>query len=1278
VVPKAALKKIVLAKTAARRFASLPVMPPMTSARRRLCASSLPRLAIGLVVLLASGVLHAQQLSPDDAATLVLNAGRRAYNEQKFPAAAERFREFLKVAPNHKEAAAARYGLGLALLEAGDLKAALEALQPASAAEFPDKPLALYQVGAVHRRLGAQTFAQVAAKPAEATALNAAAAQSFTAAATAFASAAKLLETRAKNASADNASELSADGEWFVRARCDQAEMLLRVGKFTEAADAAWSALVDPAWGKSRNRQLASYHLGHADFLLKDFAGAGRELSGLAPFNQEFGPHARYLLGRTHHLNNELPEAGVQYKAVLAGYQDQKKAAQEALKNPAALTAEQKAAKEALVNLPPPEYVARAIFYSAVLAFDEGRQSEAAEQFAAFAKNNPKSPLASEAQVRAGACLVQLRKFPEAIAALDPLKEHPALADQALIWLARARSGGADPAKPAEYDGALNSALEALRKAAQRSTELAKTDADAKARRPGILMELADTAVLAKQYKEAVTNYELIIAEKSPRAEEAMQRAVTAQHLAGLYAESDAIALRFETAFPASTLLPAVLFRTAEGAYLRAVKTQTNKYEHDRLLGVAIDRYKRLVRKFPEFAYINQARQGLATSHYRLGNYTEAALIFATIPDAERTGELANVSYLLADCLIRTLPPESEDALQAERLIEKAEQAAKLLEGFVGAQEKSPQAPDALLKLGHCYQRVGALMAAPAERTKLFTAARDVYDRAIKLTDKEPTRSAAVFERAKCLVFLGDTGGGTTALTQFQNGPLVASQNAPIALLRLSTLLRAQGKAAEAATMMLQCRTTHEAKLGVDPARKHWVAQLQYEHALAVKESGKLPESRVLFETLARNFAGQPEAMNAQWRIGQCRREEGAAQLTAARDAVAKAAGKPELLAQAAKLIDTSIDAIRDAAESFQVDAEKLSAVPGASDAQLRMLYEGAWCHRLLADAETEAAKLKAQREGVDKTKPAGDQPPAEPVAPLAPSEQRAVDLYRKILATAPESAIATQARSELAELYSKHELNDAAVDLLMDALEKSPATEIPERIRLGLAAAQLARKNPKQALSSVQPLLANAASPNAAEARAVAGEAYIQQQDWPKAIEQLIPFRDDPKLRSITGVSDRALLRLGHSQAQAGQWDASRQTMEAVVQRYPQSPWIDEARYGIGWAWQNQKNFDSAVAAFADVAKRTAAEVAAKAQLQIGLCRLDQKRFEEAETALLTVPLTYAYPEWSAAARCEAGRAQLELKKTDEAARNWQRVIKDYPKSPWSAVAQKNLAAIK
>ena len=131
-------------------------------------------------------------------------------------------------------------------------------------------------------------------------------------------------------------------------------------------------------------------------------------------------------------------------------------------------------------------------------------------------------------------------------------------------------------------------------------------------------------------------------------------------------------------------------------------------------------------------------------------------------------------------------------------------------------------------------------------------------------------------------------------------------------------------------------------------------------------------------------------------------------------------------------------------------------------------------------------------------------------------------------------------------------------------------------------------------------------------------------------------------------------------------------------MQRYPQSPWIDEARYAIGWVWQSQKNYDNAVAAFTEVTKRTTTELAAKAQLQIGLCRLEQKRWEEAAAALVAVTVTYAYPELVAAARCEAARAHLELLKPAEAKKQWQQVLNESPKSPWADVARKGLEGLK
>jgi TolA-binding protein len=122
----------------------------------------------------------------------------------------------------------------------------------------------------------------------------------------------------------------------------------------------------------------------------------------------------------------------------------------------------------------------------------------------------------------------------------------------------------------------------------------------------------------------------------------------------------------------------------------------------------------------------------------------------------------------------------------------------------------------------------------------------------------------------------------------------------------------------------------------------------------------------------------------------------------------------------------------------------------------------------------------------------------------------------------------------------------------------------------------------------------------------------------------------------------------------------------------------VADARYGIGLAWQRQGQFDNAVAAYTEVTRRTVAETAARAQLQIGLSRLEQKKYQEAAQALMVVPLAYDYPEFHGQALCEAARAYVELKQPAEAAKLLHRVMKDFSKSPWAEVAQKRLAEIK
>ena len=112
-----------------------------------------------------------------------------------------------------------------------------------------------------------------------------------------------------------------------------------------------------------------------------------------------------------------------------------------------------------------------------------------------------------------------------------------------------------------------------------------------------------------------------------------------------------------------------------------------------------------------------------------------------------------------------------------------------------------------------------------------------------------------------------------------------------------------------------------------------------------------------------------------------------------------------------------------------------------------------------------------------------------------------------------------------------------------------------------------------------------------------------------------------------------------------------------------------------MGWALQQQKNFDGAVNMYNQVATRSVRDIAARAQTQIGLCRLEQKRFDEAASAFLKVPATYDYPELSAAALLEAARAYHEGDQKDQAVRVLQRVISDFPDTPFAAAAKAKLA---
>ena len=1248
----------------------------------------------------------AQQISAEKAAAMMLDSARRAYNERQYPLAVDRFRKFIGQYGNHRARYDAQYGLALALLEAPqpDRKAIHEALRQALANPgLAGRSLATYYQGSVLRDMGMEAMKQSEAQG-DAGAkqkLLATANQHFTQAAQVFAVAAASFAREAAPAPA-KATKLTAEAEWAARARCDYCEMLLRLKQFPQARAAAQEVLSNALTAKSRCRQLALYHLGYAHFASKEYLQAGRALSQLAPFNQDFGIHARYLLGRTHHLAGERPEASAQYRAVLAGYDAKKKDAAEALKRPQALKPRQIAELTSLVKSPPPDYLVRTSFYIAQLLTEEGKSGQAAQAFTELIKNHPKSPLVPEAQLRLGYCQLQSKNYPEAIKVLHPLCPHAELGDRAMWWTARAQVAAADPAKAQPYTAALTAAINTLLQAANKAAQKAKADPAAKARRGDILLELADTQQLAKQYKGAATTYQQVAAEGGDpqRVEEAVHRQAAALHLAGMYKESDVVCRRFASTYPRSTLLAAVLFRSAENAYFTAVvaaKDPKTKGSHAQLFAETVRRYRQLLKLSGDFHYAHLARQGLATLYYRQERYDEAIAVLKAIPESDRTGALAAASHMLADCYLRTLPAESDDAVGAARLIARVDQAAKLLEGFVGANKTRPEAPDALLKLGYCYRRIGSLMTNPTERVQRLTLARTAYERIQKEFPKSAAMPMAVFERACCMALMGDPRSAINDLKRFQADPLQKAPVAPLALVRMASLTRALGRAAEAVQFLAAYRTQQEANLLKDPDRRDWAAMLQYQHALALKETKKPAEALKLFDALAAAFPGRPEGINAVWQAGQCRREELTAKLAAAKAAAVKPGAKPAEIAAAEQQVDQAVVQLRQAVSPVHAQAVNVGKTAPGSDAHQRLLYEAAWCYRTLADAEVEDVRERLQTEALKavlaqlaKRTPAGQAPPklAPPEIPLAkiplqPSEIVARAQYEALIAAAPTAPLAVQARYELAEILAQRtdDPDDvtAAVKLLTDALAANPPKPLADEIRLRLAGCFLTRKDPKAALAQLAGL-----GPKPAhyltdgKARYLAAEAYVQQKAWAKAIERLVPFRDQGNYANIPHVSDRALVRLAQAYAETKQWAPSLQACQLFTQRYRYSLWLDDAFYGIGWALQSQKQHEAAIKAYTEVTKRTASVTAARAQFQIGMCWMAQAKHAEAAAELLAVPLTYDYPEWSAAARCQAAKAYAALKQPTEAARLYRQVLRDSPTSQWAAVAKEGLGQIK
>lgn len=1276
---------------------------PVPTARSR---SWIGQLILAALVL-GSANLAARDNSDVTAETRLAQA-RKAAEDKDYAAAAKQYRDFLTAFPQDPQAEAARWELALALLEKPncDYAAALGQLKLLAAKKNPDlQPALLFYQGAAVRGLALMDIAGIA-KPAEAAPRRAAAYQRLEEASSKFAAAADAFARRIKGLpKMDAAGWLEA--ERSACARCAQLESDLRRGKAKDAQAAAAAFLKDASFSSSRYRDQALYYHGLASYRLGDYFAAGRSLNLIATFaEQDFGSHAQYLLARVHELTDERAEALGHYQAVVANWEAQKNQATEALKqpdkfqnNPAEL-----ARLEALAKAAPPEMVVRARFRLGLLHYEAGRLADAQALFAEVSEQSVGGPCRSEAQLLMGICAVGLEQYGAAIKILRQALEQPDLEATAHFWLGKAQAAAADPEDADRFHLELDRAENALRRALEKYSARATTDAETvawnKSRAGETLLEIADVHRRAGRYKEAAAVLTLIAKDNllAVRTEEVLQRRLTALNLAGIHSEAHRACVEFQRIYPNSTLMPEVLFRRAESGYFLGVNAEPNARVPGPAQAAALQElarwheettrhYRLVMDKYPEASQANLARFALAALHYRKGELDKTVEVLDQIPAPDRNGELAEAPYLQADCLIRLAPTQADDALLAGRLNQNLSQAVELLAAFTSEHPDHPLVPDALLRLGICQQRLAELQTKPEDRKAALVTARSNVERLLldyPLSDLAPL---AALERARCLAQTADDPNEAMArLRSFAAEPLRKQSIAPLAILQWATLLRGQdNKAAEAAQVLARCRQHHEKALLKDPERTTWAPLLAYHHGVALKEAGRFTEARAAFEGVIQQHPRLPLAKEAALRKAQTVGAEAWDTITKAQQALAAQDIKPDAAAAANQAIEEAWKALAQNNRYLETQAEQLQQKDPKSEVRARTLYELAWSYRAFVDREIEIVRAKMQQDLQKQLqdKAAKDTPEGQPVPTvpppdvpldkiaLQPAEKGARRAYQSLIAAFPDSPLANAARLELGELHIDRGDVATAQKVFNEALDKEPPAELTSRLHLRLGALLSAQGNHKAAMVHFDGVSRNPDDPLAGQGHYRAAECLIRLNDLNAAVQRLALFRDNEKFQNVGNVSDLALLRLGQVLLQLKRWEESRQTLEQLFARFGGSGWVREGVFAVGWAWHNEKQYDNAVARYQQAAADQGDEVAARSLLLIGVIELERQKYAEAATCFQAIADKFGSSDFSALALLEAAHAHTKLKQPAEAGKLLQRVANDFAGTPWAALAK-------
>jgi TolA-binding protein len=290
----------------------------------------------------------------------------------------------------------------------------------------------------------------------------------------------------------------------------------------------------------------------------------------------------------------------------------------------------------------------------------------------------------------------------------------------------------------------------------------------------------------------------------------------------------------------------------------------------------------------------------------------------------------------------------------------------------------------------------------------------------------------------------------------------------------------------------------------------------------------------------------------------------------------------------------------------------------------------------------------------------------------LAKKDKESAQAFQTLVARAPDSPLAAEGWFRVGEYHERARQLPEAARAYQAGLKKAKDAGLREKLHYRLGWVHYQRgQNALAARVLLAQLKEKPRGELAADATYLAADSLFRQDEFAKArplFERLIKARDSK-------YHDRSLYRCGACRAGLKEWAASQKSYEELIRQFPKFKLLQEARYGLGWALQNQNKLAEAKAVYEKVTKATSTETAAKSRFMIGECAFRQKKHKEAVEHFLEAALAYPYPEWRALAYYEAGRCFIALKDRPKALDALRTVVKKFPKHARAKDAAKLIA---